>query len=157
MNLAALVMSVILNTGLTVTSPDFSKNDNIPSRFTCDGEGINPAIKIAGIPDGAKSLALIMDDPDASNGGFDHWVMWNIPVVEKIEQNSAPGEQGKNGKKENKYVGPCPPNGKHHYHFKVYALDVMLSLDPKTDKEALMKAMEGHIMAQGELVGLYKR
>jgi Raf kinase inhibitor-like YbhB/YbcL family protein len=157
MNLIAALMGLVMNASLTVTSPDFGKNGNIPPRFTCDGESISPTLKISGIPDGAKSLALIVDDPDAPNGGFDHWVMWNIPIVEKIEQNTAPGQQGKNGKKENKYVGPCPPNGKHHYHFKVYALDTELNLDSKTDKEALLKAMEGHVMAKAEIVGLYKR
>ncbi|HTF02418.1 MAG TPA: YbhB/YbcL family Raf kinase inhibitor-like protein, partial [Bacteroidia bacterium] len=104
-----------------------------------------------------KSLALIMDDPDAPSGDFVHWVMWNIPVQEKIAENTAPGMQGLNGRKETKYTGPCPPSGTHHYHFKIYALDTELSLLTTTDKQGLLLAMKGHILGTGELIGLFKK
>ena len=142
---------------LTVTSPAFKENEMIPAKYTCIGEDINPEISITGIPEEAKSLALIMDDPDAPSGDFVHWVMWNIPTDGKIAENSAPGEQGLNGMDENKYKGPCPPSGTHHYHFKVYALDTKLELSNETDKQGLLKAMEGHVLSSGELVGLFKK
>ena len=142
---------------LTVKSPSFDNNKMIPAKYTCKEANINPVIQIDGIPAEAKSLALIVDDPDAPKGTFDHWVMWNIPPKDQINENSAPGTQGKNGKGENKYTGPCPPSGTHHYHFKVYALDTKLDLKAGSDKIALMDAMNGHILTQGELVGLFKK
>jgi len=150
-------MAVVATKTLTVKSPAFANNDLIPVKYTCEGSNINPEINIRDIPQDAKSLALILDDPDAAKGTFDHWVMWNIPVKEKIEENSAPGAQGKNGKNENKYAGPCPPSGTHHYHFRIYALDTKLDLPLITDKKALLKAMEGHILSSGELIGIYKK
>jgi Raf kinase inhibitor-like YbhB/YbcL family protein len=150
-------MSLVINKTLSVKSPAFSNNDFIPSNYSCEGSNINPELTISEIPKDARSLALIMDDPDAPKGTFDHWVMWNIPVTEKISENSVPGAQGKNGKNENKYTGPCPPSGTHHYHFKIYALDTKLDLPISTDKKALLKAMEGHIIGSGELIGLYKK
>ncbi len=150
-------MAAALNMLLTVKSPDFRNNDTIPKKYTCDGLNINPSLIIKDIPKSAQSLTLIIDDPDASNGIFDHWVMWNIPPQQKIEEASAPGIQGKNSEKENKYTGPCPPNGIHHYHFKIYALDIKLDLPDSSGKQELKKAMEGHIIAFGELIGLYKR
>lgn len=150
-------MAITLNTTLTIQRPAFKHNEFIPSKYNCDGMNINPALSLSGIPKDAKTLALIMDDPDAPMGTFDHWIMWNIPVKEQIEENSAPGVQGKNGRKENKYTGPCPPSGTHHYHFKIYALDTKLGLPEDSDKKALEKAMAGHVIASAELVGLYKR
>lgn len=129
----------------------------IPVKYTCSGENINPEISISGIPAETKSLALIMDDPDAPSGDFVHWVMWNILTDGKISENSAPGVQGVNDFGENKYGGPCPPSGTHHYHFKIYALDTKLELPTETDKQGLLKAMEGHVLASGELVGLYMK
>ncbi len=132
-------------------------NGNIPARYTCSGSNISPELTIGDISKDAKSLALIMDDPDAPGGTFVHWVMWNISPKESIGENTSPGDQGWNGKKENKYIGPCPPSGTHHYHFRVYALDTKLVLPAGTDKEALLKAIEGHTLATGELVGTYKK
>ncbi|MGZ4097387.1 MAG: YbhB/YbcL family Raf kinase inhibitor-like protein [Bacteroidia bacterium] len=152
-----ILMAIVANKTLTVKSPAFANNDPIPSKYTCDGSNINPEINIKDIPGEAKSLALIVDDPDAPKGTFDHWVMWNIPVKDKIEENSSPGAQGKNGKNENNYTGPCPPSGMHHYHFRVYALDIKLDLPVSTDKKTLLKVMDGHIVATGELVGTYKK
>jgi Raf kinase inhibitor-like YbhB/YbcL family protein len=150
-------MTAVLKQPLIITSPDFANNEAIPSKYTCTGLDINPEINISDIPPNTKSLALIIDDPDAPNGTFDHWVMWNIPVISRIEKNSSPGIQGKNGKNENKYTGPCPPSGTHHYNFKVYALDVMLDLPADSDKNALLKAMDQHILASGGLIGLFNK
>lgn len=147
----------VLNKPLVVTSPVFANNEIIPAKYTCIGSDVNPAITITDIPDHTKSLALIVDDPDAPNGTFDHWVMWNIPVTNKIDENSAPGVQGKNGKGENKYMGPCPPSGTHHYNFKLYALDTKLDLPAGSDKNMLLKAMDKHILASGGLIGLFNK
>jgi Raf kinase inhibitor-like YbhB/YbcL family protein len=100
---------------------------------------------------------VIVEDPDAEGGTIDHWLMWNIPVTDKIEENSALGIQGKNSKLENKYMGPCPPEGTHHYHFMVYALDAKLDLPADSDKSKLLTAMKGHMLSSGDLTGLYKK
>jgi Raf kinase inhibitor-like YbhB/YbcL family protein len=155
--LLAITAILIFNKTLTVKSPAFANNGSMPSEYTCEGKNINPELSINDIPTQAKSLALILDDPDAPNGTFDHWIMWDIPVSGKIEQNSAPGMQGKNGKNENKYTGPCPPSGTHHYHFKIFALNTKLNLASSTNKKGLLKAMDSHILASGELVGIYKK
>jgi Raf kinase inhibitor-like YbhB/YbcL family protein len=155
--LLLLLLAVSLKTTIIVKSPAFKKNELIPSKYTCDGANINPELDLTGIPKKSKSLVIILDDPDAPNGTFDHWIMWNVPVKKKIEENSAPGIQGLNGKKENKYTGPCPPSGTHHYHFHVYALDINLNLPEASDKSTLKNAMKGHILSEGDLVGLYKR
>jgi len=152
-----ILMTLVANKTLTVKSSSFESNGSIPAKYTCTGANISPELTITGIPDGTKSLALIMDDPDAPKGVFVHWVMWNIPVRDKIAEGSTPGAEGKNGKNENKYTGPCPPSGTHHYHFKIYALNVKLDLPISTDKEALLKAMDGHIIASGELIGTYEK
>ncbi len=152
-----LTMAIVNTKTLTIKSPAFSNNGPIPTKYACDGSNISPELQISEIPEGTKSLVLIVDDPDAPKGTFDHWVMWNIPVKDKIAENSAPGTQGKNGKGENKYTGPCPPSGTHHYHFKVYALDTKLDIAANSDKKAVLKAIEGHIVASGELVGTYKK
>jgi hypothetical protein len=129
----------------------------IPSKYTCDGDNINPPLTIKNIPKQTKSLALIVDDPDAPSGTFDHWITWNIPPVETIGENSAPGSHGRNGSGRNGYMGPCPPSGTHHYHFKVYALDTKLTLQEGANKKQLENAMKGYILAMGELIGLYKK
>jgi Raf kinase inhibitor-like YbhB/YbcL family protein len=152
-----ILLTLAVQSLLTVTSPAFKAGENIPVKYTCEGSNINPPLLIGDLPKGAKSLALILDDPDAPNGTFDHWVMWNISLLSKLEENSAPGKEGKNGMKQNKYIGPCPPSGTHHYHFRIYALDTRLDLPESTDKKALQKAMEGHVLATGELIGLYKK
>lgn len=155
--MAILLLACGSGDTLTIKSSAFGANEMIPSKYTCTGENINPELSITGIPSGAESLALIMDDPDAPNGDFVHWVMWNIPVQNEIAENSAPGVQGTNGRGDVGYTGPCPPSGTHHYHFKVYALDANLDLPASTDKQRLLKAMEGHILEKGELIGLFKK
>jgi Raf kinase inhibitor-like YbhB/YbcL family protein len=149
-------MAIEINTILTVTSPVFDNNDFIPAKYTCEGEDVNPTLVIGELPPNTESLALIMEDPDAA-GGYIHWIMWNIPPVHRIEENSVPGIQGRNSNNESKYIGPCPPEGTHHYHFKIYALDTKLDLNSTTDKKALVNAMRGHILALGDITGLYAR
>jgi hypothetical protein len=142
---------------LKITSTAFKANELIPSKYTCEGENVNPPLAIEGIPGEAKSLALIVDDPDAPGGMWVHWVVWNIPVTSSLSENSAPGEQGVNDFKKNNYGGPCPPSGTHRYFFKVYALDSTLSLPKQTTKPHLEKAIRDHVLAQGELIGIYKK
>jgi Raf kinase inhibitor-like YbhB/YbcL family protein len=159
MNLIILyIMSITISTTLVIKSSSFENNEFIPSKYTCDGLNINPDISIDEVPENTESLAIIVDDPDSPNGTFCHWLMWDISPKSGIKADSAPGIQGRNSVGENKYSGPCPPSGKHHYHFKVYALDTKLSsLPPSTDQKEFEKAMKGHIVAWGELIGLYKR
>ena len=142
---------------LEITSPAFGNNGQIPTRYTCDGTDVNPPLNVSGINDGAKSLALIVDDPDAPRGTWVHWVMWNIPLESGIKENEAPGIQGLNDFQKNQYNGPCPPSGTHRYFFKVYALDTTLDLPASAIKAQLEKSMEGHIVAYGELQGIYNR
>jgi len=145
-------------TELTVRSPAFEKNKPIPMKYTCDGDNVNPPLILEGTPTAAKSLVLIIDDPDAPRGTFDHWVVWNIPPIGKIEENTIPGVEGLNSLGENSYVAPCPPSGTHRYFFKVYALDAKLNLNPSaTRKKEVEHAMQNHILAQGELIGTCRR
>jgi Raf kinase inhibitor-like YbhB/YbcL family protein len=139
------------------TSPEFENNGFIPRKFTCQGDDINPELIIEGVPQETKSLALIVDDPDAPMGTWVHWVVYNIPVIGLIEEDSIPGVQGKNDFGREDYGGPCPPSGTHRYFFKLYALDIKLNLEERVSKKVLEKAMEGHLLAKAELVGLYKR
>jgi len=142
---------------LTVTSPAFENGGFIPAKYTCDGDDMNPPLNIKDIPEGTKGLVLIVDDPDAPAGTWDHWVVWNIPVMERIEENSVQGVEGLNSFQRHSYGGPCPPSGTHRYFFKVYALDIKLDLNPNSRKKDIERAMKGHILAKGEVVGLYKR
>lgn len=142
---------------LLITSAAFVANQLIPARYTCEGKNINPPIDINGIPDKAHSLALIVDDPDAPGKTWVHWVVWNIPITHHIKENSVPGEQGLNDFKRIAWGGPCPPSGTHRYFFKVYALDALLDLTSTATKKDLEHAMNEHILAYGELVGLYKK
>jgi Raf kinase inhibitor-like YbhB/YbcL family protein len=135
----------------------FPNNGRIPDKYTCKGEDVNPEIIIEGIPVEAKSLALIVDDPDAPMGTWDHWIVWNIKPLSKIAENSVPGVEGVNSAGQKKWHGPCPPSGTHRYFFKVFALDCMLNISNSSRKVDLEKAMKGHIIAKGELVGLYSK
>jgi Raf kinase inhibitor-like YbhB/YbcL family protein len=141
---------------LIVKSTEFADGHYIPARFTCAGTNINPTLQLEGIPFKTKSLALIVDDTESPNGEFVHWVMWNIPVERTIQENTATGIQGKNSNGQNKYFGPCPPNGIHSYNFKVFALDTKLNLADTSGKKALLEAMKGHILSQAQLKGLFK-
>ena len=145
---------------LKVTSPAFENNQTIPSKYGCDGSNVNPSVTIENVPPEAKSLALVFDDKDAPRGTYVHWVLWNIdPSVREVHENSVPGGaiQGTNDFKKKAYGGPCPPTRPHKYALVVYALDGRLNLEPKSGKADLEKAMEGHIIAQGQLMGVYKR
>jgi len=145
---------------LKLSSPAFKHNDFIPSRYTCDGADVNPPLLIENAPLSSKSLALIVDDPDAPAGNWVHWVVWNIdPTNYEIRENTVPSGalQGINDFRKHDYGGPCPPSGTHRYFFKLYALDMMLSLGPKANKAELERAMKGRVIAQGELIGLYRR
>jgi Raf kinase inhibitor-like YbhB/YbcL family protein len=142
---------------LTVRSPAFEEYTLIPAKYACDGDDVNPPLTIEGAPVETKSLVLIVDDPDAPMGTWDHWVVWNIPPTNRIEENSVPGKEGMNTARKYSYGGPCPPSGTHRYFFKVYALDANLDLSPNSTKRNVEKAMQDHILAKGELVGLYQR
>ncbi|NIR46912.1 YbhB/YbcL family Raf kinase inhibitor-like protein [candidate division KSB1 bacterium] len=142
---------------MKLTSPAFKHNELIPAKYTCDGEDINPAFDIEDIPDDAKSLALVVDDPDAPAKTWVHWVVYDMPVISHINEGSIPGKQGINDFGKQDYGGPCPPSGTHRYFFKIYVLDQELNLDEGISKEDLEKAMEGHILDKTELIGLYQR
>ena len=143
---------------LTVKSSAFEAGKLIPKKYSCDGQDINPPLSIEGVPKEAKTLALIVDDPDAPKGTFDHWVVWNVAAsTSAIAENTKPGMEGLNGARRKGYMGPCPPSGTHRYFFKVYALDIELKLGASSNKKDVEKAMQGHILAKGELMGVYKR
>jgi Raf kinase inhibitor-like YbhB/YbcL family protein len=151
---------------LFLTSTAFEHLQRIPRRFTCDGEDVSPAVTWHGVPDEAASLALVMEDPDATRGVFTHWVYFNLATslrelpegVEKTDRPSSGGEQGLNDFGNVGYNGPCPPAGPaHHYHFTLYALDRALDLPAPCSRQALRKAMQGHVLGEGELIGMYGR
>jgi len=145
---------------LRIESPEFGSNEMIPSKFTCEGQNTNPELKISGVGSNAKSLVLIMDDPDAPMGTWVHWTLWNIdPETAEIPQNSVPegAVEGITSFKKPGYGGPCPPSGTHRYFFKLYAIDTLLGLGAKATASDIEKAMEGHILDSAELVGLYKK
>jgi len=142
---------------LTIGSTAFEPKGFIPAKHTCQGENINPGITIENIPAGTKSLALIVDDPDAPGGIFDHWVIWNVRPMEMIIENTAPGVEGKNSFGTNNYKGPCPSTGTHRYFFKVFALDSLLKVQEGADRKTVEKAMERHIVAEGVLIGMYRK
>ncbi len=175
----AFISVVAANTGLLgkeetampmiIKSPSFTHNNTIPGRHTCDGPDVSPALAWSGVPPDAKSLVLIVDDPDAPDPAapkmtWVHWVLYNIPVTaagfaEGIAVKDGPGGilQGLNDWKRTGYGGPCPPIGEHRYFFKLYALDVVLPDLKHPTKAALEKAMEKHVLAKSELIGLYRR
>jgi Raf kinase inhibitor-like YbhB/YbcL family protein len=154
---------------MELTSPSFEHQKGIPEQFTCQGEDISPGLKWAGIPDGTKSLVLIVDDPDAPDPAnprmtWVHWVLYNIPATatslsEGIKDTELPNGtlQGLNDWKRKGYGGPCPPIGQHRYFHKLYALDIVLTDLGQPTKAELEKAMEGHIISKAELIGLYQK
>ncbi|MCR4336367.1 MAG: YbhB/YbcL family Raf kinase inhibitor-like protein [Candidatus Omnitrophica bacterium] len=142
---------------MKLKSPQFGNNEMIPKKYTCLGEDINPPLHLEGVPQGTKSFVLIVDDPDAPKGTWVHWVVYDIPVISQIQENSVPGQQGANDFGRRNYGGPCPPSGTHRYFFKVYALDVQLNLPEGQTKSQIEKAMEGHTIAKDELIGLFTK
>jgi hypothetical protein len=146
---------------ISIKSPAFKEMGYLPAKYTGIGEGINPPLIFENVPASAKSLVLIMDDPDAPYGTFDHWLMFDIPPKTKaVKEGSVPAGavKGKNSAQDMGYVSPYPPRGKpHRYVFKLYALDTMLKLKEGADKKQIEKAMEGHIISQASLTGLFVR
>jgi hypothetical protein len=145
-------------TKMKVTSSAFEEGGDIPSKFSRDGHDINPDLRIEGAPTNAKSLVLIMDDPDAPVGLFTHWLVWNIdPKAAEIAEKSVPAGavQGTNDYPNLGYGGPQPPSGTHRYYFKIFALDRTLDLPSGTKRKDLDKAMIGHVIGQGQLMGRY--
>jgi Raf kinase inhibitor-like YbhB/YbcL family protein len=144
---------------MQIESPAFELNQTIPRRHTCEGENVSPPLKFTELPSGTKSLVLIVDDPDAPSGTFDHWIAWNIPGnVQELKEGAKVAEEGTNGFGETGYKGPCPPKGKpHRYFFTLYALDSELDLPSGSSKMAVKNAMNGHILGNAHTVGLYQR
>jgi Raf kinase inhibitor-like YbhB/YbcL family protein len=150
---------------ITIESPAFKSMQMIPSKYTCDGEDVSPPLTWRGVPPEAKSLVLISDDPDAPVGTWVHWVCYDIPpTVDSLPESVAKtdtlpcgGRQGITDFRRTGYGGPCPPSGTHRYFFKIHALDTVLDLPGGRTKKQIEQAMQGHILAQGELVGKYAR
>ena len=146
--------------GFKISTSAFENSGQIPVKYACDGANVNPPLKIEKTPREAKSLAMIFDDVDAPRGSYVHWILWNMaPGVKEIREDSVPEGvvQGVNDFKKQYYGGPCPPRRAHKYVFKIYALDILLNLNPNSTKKDLQKVMEGHIISRAQLTGLYKR
>ena len=154
---------------MIITSSSFKHKEEIPARYTCDGPNVSPPLEWFGLPVGTKSLALVVEDPDAPDpdaprSTWVHWVLYDMPpdinilpegsIAEKLEPKI---KQGLNDWKHVGYQGPCPPKGKHRYFFKLYALDTLLTLDAGASKKQVVDAMKGHILSQAQLVGKYRR
>ena len=145
---------------MEIESPVFKNNKLIPSKYTCDGENVNPPLLIGDVPENAKSLVLIVDDPDATRGAFVHWTVWNIdPHVKEIKENSCPQNavEGRTDFGRPGYGGPCPPSGTHRYFFKLFALNTTPDIDTSTEAADLEREIEDNILAKTQLVGLYRR
>ena len=148
-----------------LTSTAFAPGQPIPSKYTCNGENVSPPLRWSDPPQGTQSLALICDDPDAPAGTWVHWVLYNLPAKTRALAEAVPANadlpdgsrHGKNSGGRLGYSGPCPPSGTHRYFFNLYALDTVLGLASGADKSQLLQAMQGHILAQTELMGTYKK
>lgn len=165
--IAVLVLGIMISaqdisaakTKISITSQAFKNNEAIPIKYTCDGQNISPPLKFKNIPKGTKSLALIVDDPDAPKGTFNHWIVWNIsPKKQQIaEGEKSKISEGINGLGQNGYFGPCPPSGIHRYNFKLYALDSEIDISEKSKKNELLTAIKNHIIQSATLTGKYSR
>ena len=150
---------------MIIASPAFTEGSMLPAKYTCDGQDISPPLEWKNVPAGTKSLVLIHDDPDAPMGTWVHWVAYNVPPnITKLDENVKPEKVFKNGMRQGNndwpkigYGGPCPPSGTHRYYFKLYALDTMLDLRPGATKAQVLQAMKGHILAEAQLMGKYRR
>lgn len=144
---------------MNVSSSAFENEGIIPSEFTCDGQDLSPSISITNVPKNAKTLSIIMDDPDAPMGTFTHWLVWNIPPTKTHFSNGEKTDfvQGRTSFGKSEYGGPCPPSGTHRYFFKIYALDTKLELKSGSSVKELQSAMSGHIIAEAVLMGKYSR
>jgi len=151
--------------GFQLQSDVFEAGGPIPSKFTCDGQDVSPPLSWDGVPEGAQSLALVMEDPDAPAGIWVHWVLYNIPVVSRGLTEGVPADEelpdgsrsGINSWRRSGYGGPCPPGGTHRYFFRLYAIDAQLDLAPGATKEGLLTAIQGHVVGQTEIMGTYGR
>jgi Raf kinase inhibitor-like YbhB/YbcL family protein len=154
---------------IVLKSSAFAEGAMIPKKYTCDGAGVSPPLSWSGVTT-TGPLALIVDDPDAPGGTFTHWVLFNIqPSVTELPEGIPPGaearlaadgiagQQGKNDFGDRGYGGPCPPSGKHHYYFRIYALNEKVQLGPNVTREQLLRAMKGHVVSEGRLIGSYAR
>lgn len=150
---------------MEITSSAFDEGAMIPAKYTCDDIDISPPLKWSNIPQGTKTFAIICDDPDAPMGTWVHWVLFNLPAnINELSENIPPVEILPNGAKQGRndswkigYSGPCPPGGTHRYYFKIYALAEELNVEAGITKSELLKAMEGKILSEGQLMGRYKR
>jgi Raf kinase inhibitor-like YbhB/YbcL family protein len=143
-----------------LTSIAFNEGQSIPRKYSCEGDNVSPPLDWSAPPEGTRSLALIVHDPDAPIGDFTHWVAWNIdPLDGGLEEGAHPQAEGTSGFGENGYGGPCPPpgDGAHRYQHELFALDTELDLEPESSREQLEDAMEGHVLGGAELVGTYER
>ena len=143
---------------MRLTSPAFEHEGDIPARYTCDGDDVSPALTVGDIPPDAVSMALVMDDPDAPAGTWDHWVAYDITPAAQIPEGAEPlGTAGGNSWGRTGYGGPCPPSGTHRYIFTLYALDTRLDLGPDADKATVLDALADHVLAKAVLMGRYRR
>jgi len=146
---------------LQLTSDAFANGQSIPAKYSCIGKNISPALTWTEPPSGTQSFALIVDDPDAPMGTWVHWILYNIPADSRsLQEGFSPQDPisaGKNSSSHLSYDGPCPPSGTHRYYFKLYALDSAFNLSPGANKDQLLKAMDGHILAQSELMGTFSK
>lgn len=145
---------------MKITSPEFGANKKIPSKYTCEGEDVNPPLEFEDVPEDAKSLVLIVDDPDAPSKTWVHWVVFNIPPdTESIDEDTVPDEAilGRTDFGNKSYGGPCPPSGAHRYFFKLYALDIELDLESGSVKQEVEYAMQNHVIDHAEIIGIFAR
>jgi len=150
---------------IKMTSPAFEEGGMIPEKYTCDGMDVSPPLAWTSVPEGTETLVLICDDPDAPMGIWVHWILFNLPAaINELPENILPERELENGAKQGMndfrkigYGGPCPPGGTHRYFFKLYALDTEIDLEVGATKSVLLKAMEGHVLAEGQLMGRYSR
>ena len=145
---------------MRITSPVLKHNSKIPSKYACDGQNISPPLELSGIPQGARSLVLIVDDPDAPSKTWVHWLVYNIdPKVKEVKENSVPigGVLGTTDFGKPGWGGPCPPSGSHRYFFKVYALDTILDIPNGFTKQQVLEKARDHIIEEAEMFGLYNR
>ena len=143
---------------MRISSPAFEAEGRIPAEYTCEGDDINPEIRIEEVPEDTESLVMILDDPDAPSKTWLHWLVYDIPPGKSvIAEDSVPGTEGTNDFDRRSYGGPCPPSGEHRYYFRVYALDARLDLGEGSFRSEVEKAMKGHVLDSGELMGKYSK
>lgn len=145
---------------INISSPAFTEGEVIPSKYTCDGENINPPLEFSDIHESTASLTLIVSDPDAPDGEFTHWIVYNIdPKDANIREGKSPAKaiEGLNTAGQSGYTGPCPPSGSHRYYFMVYALDIKLEIPAGADRRKIEEAIAGHVIDQAELMGRYEK